>query len=236
MCHPAQGFRAAVKSGHVDAVVFQSEYQRQQISKRLRSWGYRDDMGHLIRGYLDWEAIEFSPVPHAEDQPFVMGRVARDAENKWCPEFWKMYGRVPNRKAVVLGYGRPVQAKCGKPPDWATTYFPNTLAASEVYRQIHAYVTCNDSIDENWPRTGLEAMAHGVPIVAENRYGWTEMLENGVTGLLGDSWEQIGDLAAELAYDEARRLEIARAARERLSVICDAEEIWKGWEKLLCQT
>jgi ABC-type branched-subunit amino acid transport system ATPase component len=62
------------------------------------------------------------------------------------------------------------------------------------------------------------------------------MLENGVTGLLGDSWEQIGDLAAELANDEARRLEIARAARERLSVICDAEEIWKGWEKLLCQT
>jgi hypothetical protein len=235
MCHPAQGFRAAMKSGHIDAVVFQSEYQKEQVTKRLKSWGYRSDMGHLIRGYLDWQSIEFSPLPHDEG-PFVIGRIAREAANKWHQKFWQMYERVPNRKAIVLGYGRPIYNQCGKPPAWATAHFPNAVPASEVYPQLHAYVTCNDSIDENWPRTGLEAMAYGVPIVAENRYGWTEMIENGVTGLLGDTWEQIGGLAAELANDEPRRLEMARAARERLSVICDPQTIWTEWEKLLCPT
>jgi hypothetical protein len=233
MCHPAQGFRAAVKSQHVETVVFQSEYQRAMLEKRLGGWGYRKEMGHLIRGYLDWEAIPFNPVPRNDGEPFVMGRIARESTNKWCQQFWKMYERVPDRKAVVLGYGRAVFSHCGKPPEWAKTYFPNEIPAGEVYRQIHAYVTCNDSIDENWPRTGLEAMAHGVPIVAENKYGWLEMVENGATGLLGDTWERIGDLAAELAADETRRLEMARAARERLSVICDAEEIWAKWKELL---
>jgi len=236
MCNPGMGFRTAIKSGHVDAVVYQSQYQKTKMEQRLRSWGYDPKIGRLIRGYLDWEAIEFKPLPHVDGEPFVLGRVARDARDKWHPHWWKMYERVPNRQAVVLGYGRPIYGQCGKPPSWARAYFPNEVTADSVYRQLHAYVTRNDTIDENWPRTGLEAMAYGVPIVAENDFGWREMLENGVSGLLADSWEETGDLAAKLAGDESLRLEIATAARERLAVICDGEEIWSKWKELFLTT
>jgi len=233
MCYPESGFRTAVKTGHVDAVVFQSEYQRATLEARLKSWDYRPETGRLIRGYFDWPAIEFRPLPHEPGTPFVIGRIARDIQNKWHKRLWAMYERVPNRKAIVLGYGRQAQMQCGKTPDWATTHFPGTVPAETVHRQLHAYVTCNGHIDENWPRVGLEAMSYGVPIVAENDFGWKEMLQHGVSGLLGNSWEEIGDLAAELARDEPRRLALAEAARERLKTICDPDQIWAGWKEVL---
>lgn len=233
MCYPASGFRTAIKSGHVQSVVFQSEYQRGKLESRLCSWGYRPEMAHLIRGYIDWPNIEYQPLPHAEDEPFVVGRISRDAQNKWHKQHWAMYDRIPNRKAIVLGYGRAAQNHCGKVPDWATTHFPGAVTPQSVYAQLHAYVTCNGHIDENWPRVGLEAMSCGVPIVAENNFGWREMVEHGVSGMLGGSWQEIGDMAAELARDEPKRLDMAAAGRERLKTICDPEQIWTGWKEVL---
>jgi len=233
MCYPAAGFRAAVATGHVKAVVFQSRYQQEKMSHRLKSFNYQPEMGHLIRGYIDWPSIDFQPVPREPDQPFVIGRISRDSTNKWNPDWWKMYGMVPHRKAVVLGYGAMTKRQCGPVPEWATAYKPGVVTAESVYRQLHAYVTCNGGVDENWPRTGLEAMAYGCPIVAENDFGWQEMVANGESGLLGSSWQEIGELATQLANDEPLRQRLALTARERLNLICNPDEIWDGWKEVL---
>jgi hypothetical protein len=233
MCYPDQTFRTAMRQGHVHAVVYQSRYQQGEVERRLAGDNYRHGMGHLIRGYFDWDAVEYQPVPHAPHTPFVIGRIARPHPAKWNRNWWEMYGKVPDRKAVLLGFGGDTRKQIGRPPDWAEIHAPGSKPAADIYRQLHAYVTCNESDQENWPRTGLEAMAYGVPIVAERRYGWQEMLENGVSGLLGDSWDEIGTLAAGLATDEDRRLAVAAAARERLRSICDPEEIWDGWKAVL---
>lgn len=233
MCYPGSGFRAAIQTKHIHAVVYQSEYQRSMIERRLGGLGYNHSLSRLIRGYFDWQSIEFRPLRHIPEEPFTIGRIARDSTNKWCKEWWQMYGRVPNRKAIVLGYGVQVARHCGKVPDWATVHRPGAVPAETVYRKLHAYVSCNGGVDENWPRTGLEAMAYGVPVVAENDFGWREMVIHGVTGALGRGWQEIGDMAAKLADNEDVRLGLAEAARAHLRTICDPDQIWDGWKEVL---
>ena len=234
MCFPEHGMRTAMKGGYVDALVFQSEFQRGQVEKRLKSFSYTPDMGNIVRGYLDWENVEYKPLPHAPGEPFVVGRIARDSTNKWHQDTWAMYDRIPNSKPILLGVGHQAKRVIGRIPERAECYSPGEVTNESVYRRLHAYVTFNPpSTFENWPRVGLEAAAYGVPLVTEKQGGWAEQFEDGVSSLQGDTWEAVGDLAASLANDEERRLELARTARTRLADICNADEIWDQWRKVL---
>ena len=73
----------------------------------------------------------------------------------------------------------------------------------------------NGGARENWPRIGLEAMAAGVPLVCQNQWGWKEMIQDGVTGLLADSDEEMAFRLAQLAYDEDLRQAIIDASPGR---------------------
>jgi len=86
-------------------------------------------------------------------------------------------------------------------------------------------------------------MAAGVPIVAQNQWGWPEMVEHGTTGFLGDCDEELAHYAATLAYDERLRIETAEAARARVEELADPETarveeladpetILAGWRQL----
>jgi len=109
-------------------------------------------------------------------------------------------------------------------------YAPEAMPAKEFYPHLHAMVTMNDGALENWPRVGLEAMAAGVPIVTENKWGWPEMIEDGVTGLLADDHQGIVEQAKRLERDEPLRLKIAQTAREWLEAyLAEPEGIWRGW-------
>ena len=77
-------------------------------------------------------------------------------------------------------------------------------------------------------------MACGVPVVAENRWGWREMICHGQSGLLADSDDELAFQAARLAYDEKFRIEIARRARRALEEeLANPNAIWAGWRALL---
>jgi glycosyltransferase involved in cell wall biosynthesis len=86
---------------------------------------------------------------------------------------------------------------------------------------------------ENWPRVGLEAMASGVPVVAERAWGWLEMIEDGVTGLLYDSPAEATEQLHRLATNEPLRLSIAEAARVAVERLADQDRIADRWSKLL---
>ena len=95
-------------------------------------------------------------------------------------------------------------------------------------------VQVNGGAGENWPRSGLEAMATGVPIVVQNQWGWCEMIEHDVTGFLCDNDAQLAFYTARLAVDEELRLRVAEDARERVErELANPEEIWDGWKKML---
>jgi glycosyltransferase involved in cell wall biosynthesis len=94
-------------------------------------------------------------------------------------------------------------------------------------------VQVNGGAEENWPRSGLEAMATGVPIVTENRWGWREMIRHGETGFLCNDESEVACYAGRLARDEDLRMEIACRARASLEKeLAEPERIWMGWRKL----
>ncbi len=227
--------RSFARSGLPDAFVFQSEFQRSQIEPQLAEFGYRAATGHLIRGAFDLRAWRFRPRPHGPGEPFVVGRMARPDLDKWSRDTWAVYGRIQyrNRWARLLGVDSRTQAKLGPAPEWAQCLGPMAMPVPEFLASLHCLLPLNGGARENWPRAGLEAMAVGVPIVAENQWGWREMIEHGVTGFLGDCQEELAHYAAVLAYDEELRREMIRKARKRLEKkLANPEVLWRGWRKL----
>ena len=165
----------------------------------------------------------------------MVGRLARAAPDKWSRDLWKIYEQIGYRplRARVMGWRPPLKRQCGRPPEWAETLHVDACDVQQFMHSLHCLLTINGGAKENWPRVGLEAMAAGVPIVTEKRWGWLEMIEHGVSGFLGETNEELAEYATVLAHDEARRLEVAVTARRHVERLADTQAIWQGWQRLL---
>ena len=205
--------------GPADAMVYQSEFQRSEIEPHLLNLGYETTSGHLIRGAFDYDAWEFNPLPHEPHTPFIVGRAARPDADKWSSNTWKIYEAIQyaERRALMLGVADRTLEKLGTPPEWASCLRPMAIPAKQFYASLHCLLPINGGARENWPRAGLEAFAAGVPVVAQNAWGWREMIDHGVTGFLGSNDRELAHYAALLAYDEPLRQQIIANARQRLT-------------------
>jgi hypothetical protein len=223
------------KIGPADAYVFQSEFQRSELEPQLVELGYTPERGHLIRGAFDLEEFEFAPCPHAPGEVFVVGRMARPDTDKWSSNTWPIYSGIQyaNKRALMLGMDQRTHEKLGAPPVFADCLKPMAISVKQFLSTLHCLLPINGGARENWPRAGLEAMATGVPIVAQNDWGWREMVEHGVTGFLGSNDCELAHYAACLAYDEELRQRIVHAAHDRLvSDLANPKRIWECWKKL----
>jgi glycosyl transferase family 1 len=223
------------RHGPFDRYVFQSEYQRSELMPQLAKFGVKPDQCHLIRGAFAWNEYPFRPLAHARGKPFVVGRISRAAKDKFSGETWEIYRRIPHpMRARLMAWDGHVRKKLGRPPEWAECLAAQAESAEEFLGKLHCMLQVNGGASENWPRSGLEAMACGVPVVAENRWGWREMIRHGRTGFLADSADELAFHAARLAYDEELRIQIARRARKALEEeLANPHAFWAGWQKLL---
>lgn len=222
------------RHGLPDAFMFQSEFQRDRFAAALARDGYRPEQGHLIRGAFFPDEFRFEPARREALGPFVIGKLARPDQDKWSSNHWPIVARVPypRRQALCMGWTPQLEAKLGPPPDWATCLPPQEITAHEFLARCHCLLTVNGSAAENWPRVGLEAMAAGVPIVAENAWGWPEMIEHKRTGFLCADPSELSYWPAYLAHNEGERLEIAEAARAHVERLCQPGPIIDGWRRL----
>jgi len=221
--------------GAFDRYVFQSRYQRDQLAPQLRRFGYHDACGHLIRGAFAADEFPFRPLAHRQGEVFTIGRISRAAADKYAPGTWQVYQKTPHPIAArLLGWAAEVRARLGPPPPWATCLPVAEQTPQAFLSTLHAMVHAGGQAVENWPRVGLEAMAAGAPIVADDRGGWREMIQHGRTGYLCQSDDQFAYYTARLAYDETHRLQIAQRARVALETeLADPRAIWSGWTSLL---
>ncbi|MDY0165908.1 MAG: glycosyltransferase family 4 protein [Thermoguttaceae bacterium] len=204
------------RCGLFDRYVFQSRYQHDQIVPQLERFGYRPEQGHIIRGALDLAELPFRPRPHHEGECFTVGRISRAAPEKFSPRTWAIYRRTPYPiRARVLGFSSAVAARTGPAPPWAECLPQGSETAAEFLPTLHAQVFAGATA-ENWPRTGLEAMAAGVPLVVDRRGGWCEMIRHGQTGFLCDTEDDFAFHTAQLARDEELRRHVACEARRDL--------------------
>jgi glycosyltransferase involved in cell wall biosynthesis len=152
----------------------------------------------------------------------VVGCVGRIAPEKGQLEFVKVaaliHNRVPDCRfevhgAAVLGdprYERTVRAAAARLPiDFAgwTSDVPAAMAGLDL-------LLVPSDPNEATPLVILQAFAAGTPVVAFASGGIPEMIEDGRTGILVNSVEEMTDRSLELLRDPGRRARIAAAAYE----------------------
>ena len=128
----------------------------------------------------------------------------------------------------MLGMDEKTHAKLGKAPAWADCLKPMAITAQDFFRQLHCTLPVNGGARENWPRVGLEAMAMGVPVVAQNEWGWREMIQHGVTGFLVDDVTEAVFAVRRIAGLSRDR--ISSTTRRRFSVermVDDYEAVYR---------
>jgi glycosyltransferase involved in cell wall biosynthesis len=220
------------KCGLPDALVFQSEYQREVYHTGLLRHGYRQEIGHSIRGAFEFADWHYRPLAREPGTPFVVGRISRPDTAKWNGQLFNCLDPVPNVRAVLLGVDEAVRRNIGR-RKYATQWPPGHMPAREFYSKLHAQVAMNGGAKENWPRVGLESMALGVPLVVDGHWGWPEMVQDGQTGFLCRRAAEFADALATLERDEALRLRICEQARWSLEhVLANPAMIWRGWGDL----
>ena len=103
---------------------------------------------------------------------------------------------------------------------------------SAFYQDLDLYL--NSSVHEGVPISILEAMAHGLPVVAPNVGGIAEIVESEVEGYLLEDRNPVA--FAEkclLLYENIRlREEMSQAAREKVTRAFSAEKMAEQYHKL----
>jgi glycosyltransferase involved in cell wall biosynthesis len=221
------------RHGLFDRYVFQSRYQHDELAPQLAKYGYDDSRGRIIRGAFDVEEFPLRPLRHSPGETFVIGRLSRAVADKFSPRTWEVYRRTPPPvSARVMGWNASVEARLGRPPRWAECLPEGAETAQAFLARLHCLVQMGGTAVENWPRVGLEAMAAGVPVVTDNKGGWTEMIEHGATGFLCDDERDFARGVADLAGDEALRMKDAASARAAVERLADPGALGGQWREL----
>lgn len=155
------------------------------------------------------------------DGRMVVGRVSRLSADK-IPADWvrtaAAFG-LPRTRFVIAGDGllapvlRDDVVRLGLEDDFELTGYVDRAHVPALLRRFDVFCHVTSTATESHPLALLEALAAGVPIVAEARGGVPEIVAHGVNGLLAASLGEIGDHLHALRRDQALRETLSRGAR-----------------------
>jgi glycosyltransferase involved in cell wall biosynthesis len=208
------------KAGY-DRYVLVSRSQLQQVAH------IPPDRVQVIPNGIDLE--RFPIRVDRRERPFVVGRLSELRDGK-IPAGWirtlASY-RLENTRFVIAGDGALLPNLRKSAFDLkldGQISFPGYIPRREVPSLLETFDTfcyVTSSAVECCPLAILEAMAAGVPVVAEARGGIPEIVVSGENGLLARSLDEIGDHLRRLRDDPALREHLGRGARataEKFSV------------------
>lgn len=151
----------------------------------------------------------------------VVGRVSRLSPDK-IPVDWvrtaAAYG-LPRTRFVIAGDGplavslREDVAALGLDDHFELPGHVGPARVPALLKRFHVFCHVTSTAVECHPLALLEALAAGVPIVAEARGGIPEIVTHGVNGLLASSADEIGDHLHTLRRDDALRERLSLGAR-----------------------
>ena len=166
--------------------------------------------------------------------PFVLG-AGRLTKNKGFDRLLIAFSTVnlPDPHLVILGEGpehRRLVAIANSLGIGRRVHFLGSVSDIETWYH-HAECFVLSSHNEGWANVVMEAMANGCPVVSfDCQYGPSEIVENGVSGLLVPQDDIDGLRAAilRLVSDAELRKRIARAGKSRGRVFA-VERIARLW-------
>lgn len=217
------------------AVHFQSEYQRDLLGPTYFRLGCPNVRQYLIHGAMDLSQFPMRST-NRRGRCVTVGRLARAARSKWNRQLWQVLESVRKRnislRAMCMGWNGETEGKCGPAPSWAECFAPGAVPSAEFLRSCDILLCMNGGDVENWPRVGLEAMASGVPIVADKAGGWVEMIEHGVTGMLCETPADFAAAMTRLATDDPFRHSIVQNARKAVEQLVHPDSLIPRWERI----
>lgn len=170
---------------------------------------------------------------HRPNRPFVVGRLSELREGKIPAQWVRTLAsyRLDNTRFVIAGDGallHELQTSAIELKLEEQVSFPGYIPRHEVPAlldtfDVFCYVT--SSAVECCPLAILEAMAAGVPVVAEARGGIPEIVVHGENGLLARSIEEVGDHLRSLRDDAALRERLGKGARATAEQFSLAKQI-----------
>jgi glycosyltransferase involved in cell wall biosynthesis len=222
------------------------------ISRHCRSalFGEREGPGCIIPGGVD--VARFRPAPASaaawtrrsvsmpDEGPIVLA-VQRLARYKGVDDLLRVIAALPEGSLVIAGWGpeerRLKRMAHGLGLDGRVTFLnglpdqrlPDAYAGADVFVCASQFETFGLAV--------AEAMASGVPTVAYDSGGLSEVVEHGRTGLLvkpGD-WAAMAASIVRLLGDPAARAAMAVAARERAMSLYDWNVVARQYEAVLAR-
>ena len=161
---------------------------------------------------------EFLAVPRPRPGPpqaFTVGRLSRDFLGKHHPLDPSLYRMLVARGMQVRIMGGTCMApQLGAVP--GVELLPaGALPAAQFLAGIDLFFYRLGDFKEAYGRVVLEAMAAGLPVVADVVGGYTEAVQHGVSGLLVRGQEEAFDAIQHLTHNPASCATLSHQARQR---------------------
>ena len=228
--------RDAQRAGLIDAHIYQTSRNMARIGAELGSlqeghpWN-----GYLVPPYFDASRFEFCAQKHVDPEAFTFCKINREDVDKYHPSIWWLYNTMvaPQLKeGIVMGYNpERMDQKCGPPPNFVECLRAGARPVTEIYERSLALIHWADPRQtENLPRVAFEAMATGTILIGDNRGGFCDQLQDGVTGWLCSSDREFVYKASRCAFEMDERIEMAIAARDDLETNWGMEAAMNNWE------
>ncbi len=145
-------------------------------------------------------------------RPVTVGRVSRDVPDKHHPLDSLMYRMLAAAGHRVRIMGGTCLAAQLQGVEGVELLPAGAEPVAGFYGSLDIFFYRTGSTVEAYGRVVAEAMASGLPVVAENRGGYVEVMQAGTTGLLINSQEEAWDALEALATNPLLRQQMAAAA------------------------
>jgi sugar transferase (PEP-CTERM/EpsH1 system associated) len=153
------------------------------------------------------------------DNEVVVGIVARLDPIKNHPLLLRAFDNIKkdyqNTRLLVIGDG-PDKKRLESLAGGNVLFLGNRADIPEILRILDIFVL--PSLNEGISNTILEAMATGIPVIASNVGGNSELVKNGVTGMLVESGSLEGLISALRVYLDNKHLRSSNGEMARVHI------------------
>ncbi|MES2510349.1 MAG: glycosyltransferase [Pseudomonadota bacterium] len=160
------------------------------------------------------ERLGRAPLDSLQAMPFTVGRASRDFLEKHHPHDLGLYRMLASRGVRV----RIMGGRCLAPGIGDVEGIELLPAGAEnmadFYRSLDSVFYRTGMFVEAYGRVVLEAMAAGLPVVAHDVGGYTEVIEHGVSGFLVRTQEEAYETLMSLKKSAELRRQIGGAAMQ----------------------
>ena len=171
----------------------------------------------------------------------IVGRFGQFKRHMLLVEvFEQIAPRFPNAHLLVVGGGGPeeqhIEARARQSAAAGRIHFAGFQNDTRPYYQAMNLLVA-PSVNEGLSNAVLEAMACGVPVLANRACGSTEAIDNGINGYIADldSVENLREYLRLALSDPLHLTELGASARRKMTTSFSIDQMVAGYEQIYRQ-